>query len=237
MEEKILDEIRQIRLILSEMLGTSDLPAKDWFSKEAIAKAAKDYQRLSIERGDWVADNDISKIIKKAPWRSGKLIIEKFGFANYFTRGKSLYFNRKALIELDKELKKKNIKLQEYADLLDDQEKFRKYVSSVKTGKKIKFTIPEELRDINSKPYSPVSEEFVKQEINKLMEEYKKFDLSTYISLYENKTYAMFQYIYVFDKYIDPKVKKYCKDWCFRFNYANDALKKIAEIKSEEGLT
>ncbi len=37
--------------------------------------------------------------------------------------------------------------------------------------------------------------------------------------------------IYHFDRYLEPKLKKYCKDWCFKFNYANDALKKIMELK------
>ncbi len=43
----------------------------------------------------------------------------------------------------------------------------------------------------------------------------------------------MFKYDYTFDRYIDAKVKKYCRDWCFKFNYANDALKKISMLKSE----
>jgi hypothetical protein len=66
------------------------------------------------------------------------------------------------------------------------------------------------------------------------MEEYEKFDLSEYISLYDGKTYAMFKYEYVFDRYLDPKLKKYCKDWSFKFNYANKALNKIIKINSEK---
>lgn len=95
MEEKILDEIKQIRKLLSEMLGTSDLPAKERFSKEAIAKATKEYRKLSIERGEWLTSHDIHKVIKHADWHSGKLIIEKFQFTNYFIRGKTYYFNKK----------------------------------------------------------------------------------------------------------------------------------------------
>ena len=43
MEDKVLQEIKQIRLLLSEMLGTSELPANQKFSKEAIAKAARSF--------------------------------------------------------------------------------------------------------------------------------------------------------------------------------------------------
>jgi len=235
MEEKILKEVKQIRQMMSELIGTSDLSANEKFSKEAIAKAAKEYKKLSIERGEWLARYDIYKIIKNAPYSSGKIIIEKFGFTNYFKRGKTTYFNRKDLIALNKELKKKNINLKEYADLLEDQAKFEKYVSNIHLpkGKRKRFKIPEELRDINSKPYSPPSEEIVRNEIVNLMEEYEKFDLSEYISLYEQKTYAMFKYDYAFDRYLEPKLKKYCKDWSFKFNYANDALKKILKLKAE----
>lgn len=234
MEEKILKEIKQIRLILSELVGTSDLPASERFSKEAISKASKEYRKLAIERGQWLSNHEIDTVIKNSPWRAGKIIIDKFGFSNYFKRGSTFYYNRKDLIALNKELKKKNINLKEYADLLEDQEKFHKYVNSINTNKRKRYKIPDELRDINSKPYSPPSEELVKNEIKKLMDEFDRFDLLEYISLYEGKTYAMFKYDYTFDRYLDPKLKKYCKDWCFKFNYANNALKKIVKIKAEE---
>ena len=65
------------------------------------------------------------------------------------------------------------------------------------------------------------------------MEEYKKFDLSEYIELYSGKTHAYFRYTYSFDRYVKPELKKYCKDWEFKFNYANTALKAILEIKKE----
>jgi len=234
MEEKILKEIKQIRLLLSELVGTSDLPVSERFSKVAISKAAKEYRNLAIERGHWLANHEIDKVIKNCPWRAGKIIIEKFEFKNYFKRGSSFYYNRKDLIALNKELKKKNINLNEYVDLLEDQVKFQKYVSSINTGKRKRFKIPEGLRDINSKPYSHPSEELVKNEIRKLMDEFDKFNLLEYISLYEGKTYAMFKYDYTFDRYLEPKLKKYCKDWCFKFNYANNALRKIVKIKAEE---
>jgi len=152
--------------------------------------------------------------------------------------GTQNYFNRKDLIELDKELKKRNINLDKYCELLDDKEKFRKYVNGILLQKEKKtrkhFKIPEGLRDIFSKPYSTPTEELVRNEITTLMEEYQKFDLSEYIDLFEEKTYAMFKYDYSFDRYLKPELKKYCKDWCFKFNYANNALKRILELKSSE---
>jgi len=87
MEGRILSEIKQIRKLLSQLVGTTDLPVKQKFSKEAISKAAKEFRQLSIERGEWIPRDDIHKIIKHASWNSGKIIIEKFEFTNYFKRG------------------------------------------------------------------------------------------------------------------------------------------------------
>jgi len=236
MEERILSEIKQIRKLLSQLVGTTDLPVKQKFSKEAILKAAKEFRQLSIERGEWIPNDEIQKIIKHAPWYPAKIIIERFEFTNYFKRGHTYYFNRKDLIELDKELKKRNINLDKYCELLDDKEKFRKYVNGILLQKDKKtrkhFKIPEVLRDIFSKPYSAPTEELVRKEITTLMEEYQRFDLSEYIDLFEEKTYAMFKYDYSFDRYLKPELKKYCKDWCFKFNYANNALKRILELKN-----
>ncbi len=237
MEEKIYDELKQIRRLLSELIGSSDLPASQRFSKDAIAKAAKEYQKLAIEKGDWVSSDGIRKIIKNANWRSDKIIIEKFRFTNYFKRGHSFYFNKKDLIALGKELKERNINLEKYQELINDQEKFKKLVNNINMPKGTKtkkhFKIPENLRDINSKPYSAPTEELVRKEIETLMEDFKKFDLSEYVDLYDGKTHGMFKYDYTFDRYVKPEIKKFCKDWCFKFNYANNALKKILEIKQE----
>lgn len=237
MEDRVLTELKQIRKVLSDLVGTTDLPAKQKFSREAISKAASEFRKLSIERGEWIESYDINKIIKHAHWTSAHVIIEKFEFTNYFKRRNTLYFNKKDLIELNKELKKRNINLEKYGELLNDKDKFRKYIQAIvlPKGKKTRnhFKIPEGLRDIFSKPYSAPTEELVRKEIETLMEEYKKFDLSEYIDLFEKKTHALFKYNYSFDRYLKPELKKFCKDWSFKFNYANTALKRILELKEE----
>ena len=238
MEDKILKEIKQIRLLLGHLTGTQDLPARERFSKEAVAKAAKEFRILSLQRGEWVHSGDIHKVIRNAPWNCSKIIIEKFGFTNYFKRGSSLYFNRKDLLALGKELKDREIDLKRYVELVGDQEKFKKYLAGIVLPKGTKtkkhFTIPESLRDIFSTPYSPPTEQLVRDEIATLMEEYQKFGLSEYIDLYEGKTYGLIKYIYHFDKYIKPETKKFCQNWVFKFNYANEALKRILELKQPD---
>ena len=57
MEDRIFTELKQIRKLLSEVVGTTDLPAIQKFSKEALSKAAKEFRKLSIERGQWIPSN------------------------------------------------------------------------------------------------------------------------------------------------------------------------------------
>ena len=62
METQILKEIKEIRKLLSKLTGTSELPVKQQFSSEALDKAAKEFKRLSIERGEWITENELPKI-------------------------------------------------------------------------------------------------------------------------------------------------------------------------------
>lgn len=96
------------------------------FQKKPLAKAAQEYRLLEIERGEWIIDSDISKIIRNAPWHCGKFIIEKFEFTNYFTYKRSLYFNKKDLLALKKELKKRNINLKDMLNCLKKKKSSRK---------------------------------------------------------------------------------------------------------------
>ena len=47
MEDKIYKEIKEVRLLLSKLIGTSDLPEKQKFSTEALDKAAVEFKNLS----------------------------------------------------------------------------------------------------------------------------------------------------------------------------------------------
>jgi len=237
-EDKILSELKQLKQLFAVLLGSEDQPAKERFSRESITKAAKEFKKMQAARGEWVENYDVRKVIKNAPYYPGKLLIEEFQFKNYFKRGSTYYFKKKDLIDLNKELKKRNINLETYSDLLNDQEKFQKYIDSISnpegSKKRRRFKIPEGLENIFSEPYSPPNEELVRNEIESLWKEYEEFNLSEYVDLYYKKTYASFKYIYHWDRYLDPSIKKLSKGWCEKFNYANTALKKILELKKEK---
>lgn len=234
-EDRILSELKQLKRLFAVMLGTEDQPAKEKFSKTAIIKASIEFKKMQAARGEWVSSGEVGNVIKHAPYNSAKLLIEEFQFKNYFKRGSTYYFKRKDLIDLNKELKKRNINLETYSDLLQDKEKFQKYIDSVSdpegNKKRRRFKIPEGLENIFSEPYSPPNEDLVRNEIEALWEEYEKFNLSEYVDLYYKKTYAVFKYIYHWDRYLDPKIKKQSKQWCEKFNYAQTALKRIIELK------
>ncbi len=79
MEEKILSEIKQIRKLLSELAGTSDLPVKQQFSRDAISKAAKEFRKLSIERGKWIPAYDVHKCFGSA---RGRTLLNRNSYIN-----------------------------------------------------------------------------------------------------------------------------------------------------------
>ena len=88
MQKQILQELKELRTAISKLIGSSDLPSNEQFSKEAIEKAAKQFQKLRIERGEWVSDWDLYKIFKNAN-RVGPFIRQHFGFSNYFKNNKT----------------------------------------------------------------------------------------------------------------------------------------------------
>lgn len=235
MQKEILNEITELKKLLAAVIGTSDLKPGEQFSKEALDKAAKEFQKLSIERGDWIPDSDIPKYIKKARYHSGKFIINNFGFTNYFKRGQTYYFNKKDVVALDKELKERNIDLGRYMEYIEDLTKFKKYISDAnannKSNKKVKaFKLPSGLKDITSPPIKMHSPEIIKTDLAKLKEDFYQNKLADYIDIY-NKNHAMMKFIYHFEKYIDPIVKRKCKKWCNDFNYANNALQEVTKKK------
>ena len=105
MEKKILSELQEIRTLLAKFLGTSNKLPSEQFSTEALNKAAKEFLKLSTERGEWIAESDIEKVIKKAGWRSGKFIREQLKFCNYYKRGREYFYYKEDLQKLKQELK------------------------------------------------------------------------------------------------------------------------------------
>lgn len=234
-EDKLYAEIKQLRYLLAKVVGTQDLPKREQFSKEAIKNAALEFRKLQTERGEWIPEHDISKIIRKAGYLAGRFIIKKFDFKNYYVRGQQYFYSRKDLVALNKELKARKINLGRYMELEEDKEKFHKYLDDMRQGNKRRprFKIPEELMDVETQPYNHPPKEKVLGHIETLMNEFKEDKLIEFIDIYCNGNYAMIKNIYHFDRYIDNEKWKQCKKWCFEYNYARNALKEIKKIRSQ----
>ena len=236
MQKQIFIELSEIKSLLAKLIGTDGTPAEEQFSIEALNKAAKEFQKLSIERGEWVKEEEIQKYIKKAPWRAGTFIRTEFNFANFLKRGREYYYSKKHLISLGNELKERNIDLSRYIELVEDRANFQKSLLALSQNKKQKptkkpYQLPNGLNDINTSDIPFPSIEIVKQDIATLKQEFFQNKYSEYIDIYENN-HAMMKYIYHFEKYMEPGLKKRCRKWCDNFNYANAALARM-KVKKE----
>ncbi len=231
-QERVLKELKELKTLISKLIGTEDLPSKMKFSKTALDNAKEEYKKLSIERGKWLESHEISDVIKDAPYSAGKFIREHFEFSNFFKRGSSYFYNKNDLKELSQELKSRNIDLDRYMQLKEDREKFNKYVESISAKeegkKKPKFKLPDGLKDIPSSPPLMPPMESLEETIQKLKEEFKADKLSDYIDVY-GENYAMMKQMYYFSNHLDGEIKKKAKKWIKDFNLANHTLNTIIE--------
>ena len=237
MQKEILSEIKELRTALTQVLGIADLPPDQQFLKEALNKAAKEFQKLNIERGQWVADHSIGKYIKNAGYRAGAFIRQEFGFSNYFKRGQTYYYSKKDLISLGKELKERNVDLGRYMEFIEDRTKFKKYLSEAAQNNKGKlknksYKLPTEVNNITTSPPPMPEASVIREDIKRLKEEFFQYKLSDYIDIYRDN-YAMTKFIYHFEKYLEPGLKRRCKKWCDDFNCVNHALEEVTKKKEK----
>lgn len=232
MQEKILQEIQQLKDAFTRLIGDDSAENGQSYSAEAISKAAKQFKQLSVERGEWVDDYHINKIIKSAPYNgTGAFIRTEFGFTNYFKKGRLHYYNRKALLALARELKERNVDLGRFMEYKADQAKFRESILTAvenNKGKKKAYTLPDDLRNIMSSPAKRPAVEAVRADIAALKEEFSRNNFGDYVDIYHDK-YAMMKFIYPIQKYLTPGLKRQCKKWCDDFNYANRALELVTQ--------
>lgn len=73
-----------MRSALSKIVGTSDLPADKQFSIASLDKAASEFKKMQISRGEWAPEIEIYKYVKNAGWAAGNFIRTEFRFSNYF---------------------------------------------------------------------------------------------------------------------------------------------------------
>jgi hypothetical protein len=233
MEDKIYTELKTLRVLLSKIVGSSDLPIKEQFSQTALDKAAKEFKKLSIARGEWITESEVYGYFKNANYGVGKFIRDEFGFSNFFKQGQTTYYHKNDIVNLSKELKKRNVNLGRYIELKQDQENFKKKLTAAALNKKSSklkksYCLPDDLQDIETSDPPRPSVDLVRDDIKKLEEEFFRFGMGEYIDIYKSN-YAMMKYNYAFSKYSDNETRHRCRKWCERFNYANHALELLTK--------
>ena len=211
---------------------------KDQFSREALAKASKLFVKMAAQRGEWVKEDELGRYIK-ADWRAGSFIRSEFGFNAWIKDGHYYLYNKKALQQLGQALKAKNIDLKRYMEYkrseTDDRyytTDFQKKLSANKKsfkGRRL-YEVPADLKDISASAPPMPDVEIVKKDLDRLKAEFFEGKMAEYIDIYRGNQ-AMVKFIYHFEKYIDPQIKRTCGKWCDDFNYANHALEFITKRK------
>ena len=183
MQKEVLSELRELKSILAQMIGTSDQPEQDQFSKETLTKASKLFIRMAAQRGEWIKEDELGKYIK-ANWRAGSFIRSEFKFNACMKDGHYYLYNKKALQKLGQELKARNIDLRRYMEYKRSEADFRKKLASNKRSVKGKrpYEIPAELKDITTSAPPMPDVEIVKKDLNRLKEEFFQHKMNEYIT-------------------------------------------------------
>jgi len=231
MQRQILSELKELKFILAQLVGTADQPAQDQFSKDALSKASKLFTKMAAQRGEWVKEDELGKYIK-ADWRAGSFIRSEFGFNACIKDGHYYLYNKKALQKLGQELKDRNIDLERYMEYKRSESEFQKKLAANKKSSKGKgpYELPSDLKNITTSPPPMPDVDLVKKDLEQLKADFFQHKMAEYVDIYRGN-HAMMKFIYHFEKYIDPQIKRRCKKWCEDFNYANHALELITKKK------
>lgn len=226
-DDEILLELKKLNLLISKVIGSSELPENKKFSKAAIDKAALEFKKLAIQRGEWVSNEGIRKYIKHTPYYAARFIVEELKFKNYFKRGHEYYLNKEDLIKLAQELKDRDVNLQRYVELKTDKEKFDKYLEKIiKNPSKIPYELPKDMVDITTSNPPPPLVSKIREHVKQLKKDFEEFEYNKYIDVYRD-SYAMFKDYYRYRNYIDKDLLRKLNKWRDDFNLANGLIKEF----------
>src|SRR5580658_3899216 len=234
-QDEILRELEELKSILSIVIGTSDRVGEERFSTEALNDTAKLFKKMSIERGDWIDEDDLPKYLGPCPWNAGSFIRKEFAFASWVKKGHGYRYLKKDVEALGQELKSHNIDLKRYQEFLDDKAAFDKKAAkqpAAAPSNSKPYTFPKGVKNITTSEIPKPDPEVVRQDLAQLKQAFKDGKFESYIDIYKG-THAMLKHIYYFQKYLEPGLKRRCQKWCEDFNYANHALDLITGKKEK----
>ena len=208
----ILREIQDLKAILATVIGTADRVGEDRFSTEAVNEAAKLFKKMSIERGDWVDEDDLPKYLGPCPYNVGTFIRKEFAFTGWAKKGHKYLYSKKDLMALGQELKANNIALKRYYEFLDDKAAFDRKAArdSAAVTKSKPYAFPKGVKNITTTEIPKPDLEIVRQDLAQLKQAFKDGKFEAYIDIYKG-THAMMKHIYMFQKYLEPGFKRRCQ--------------------------
>lgn len=130
MEKQILDELKELRMALVKLVGTTELPKSKQLSPTMLDKAANEFKKLQQQSEAWLTEHELDKYFKDVFYGAGKFIREEFKFSNFFIKEKSHYYHKADIQALAIELKARNVNLKRYIELKADRESFNKKIAS-----------------------------------------------------------------------------------------------------------
>lgn len=234
-DEVILAEIKKLSSSLERLIGANSEP-NEKFSVATLDKAAKDNKQLLAKRDEWLDEEGFDKHLKAWHYSAGKVVREEFGFTGYIKRGYRYFYNKADILALAKELKKRNVDLDRYIELRQDQTNFEKCIEVMRERAKNTprpFHLPEDLKDILTSPGKLPDLQMMKMERKKLEDEFYENKFGDYIDIYKSN-YAMLKRIYHFEKFLDPQIKRRVRRWCDEFNTVNQILEEITGRKEKK---
>ncbi len=237
MKKEVLAELSEIKKILSHIVGTTDLPAPQKFSKAVLDKAARLFKKMALAEEQWVKSYEICNYFENCfGYEIGKFIRDEFAFSNYYSKGGATFYFKKDLMKLADELKSRNVDLATYMELRKGQALIEKKMlelaaknrdERIKRKRKKNYSLPEELKYIKLSDFKLPDRNVVEQEVGQLMLEFKNGNYARYINFYDDSAYITYN-----DKireYLKGVEGKVYRSWCKKYNKAKYGLKLINE--------
>jgi hypothetical protein len=238
MDKDVLLELKEIKSILAHLAGTIDVPEEQQFSKAALDKAAKLFVKLNITENQWVQTHDLSDYFKGCyRYELGKFLRDEFKFTNYYNKGNAFFYNKKDIINLAEELKKRNVDLARYMELCKSKDLIKNKITSIASknrdtrvkanGKTKAYTISEDLKNIQLSDFEFPEFNVVEQDIAKFMAQFESMELGDHIDIYGD--HALIKDNSYLKLYLPNRTYTICQEWCNKYNKAQHALFIIRE--------
>jgi hypothetical protein len=192
---------------------------------------------LTTLKSQWVKQLDLGEYFPGCRDGLGKFIREEFEFSNYYTQGGAFFYDKKDIVALANELKSRNVDLSTYMELQKGKAQLHQRIETAMLkakakGKKKSYKLADGLKDIKISDYDFPDQEVIREDIQKLLQQFKTNNLGRYVDVFDD--YAMVKYGSQMRHYMPAKGHTLSRIWCNKYNNAHYALKIIIEHEQKD---